>query len=67
MLMARLLSTAQVAKLRGVSVRTVQLWIAEGKIRAERTHGDRGQWRIRPEDVPAPTKGEEDAEDAERS
>lgn len=35
------------AAMRGVSPRTVRDWIRERWIQAERTAGERGQWRVK--------------------
>ena len=47
--MAKLGSTADIAKWEGVCVRTVRRWIAEGKLRAHKTVG--GAWRIDRDDL----------------
>jgi len=41
------LTVKEYAELKRVTPRTVRDWIKDAKIDAERTAGDRGQWRIK--------------------
>jgi excisionase family DNA binding protein len=46
----RLLSSREVARIVGVSLETVQLWVRSGRLRAIRV-GPHGRYRIRERDV----------------